>query len=67
LQVNIVTTVTGLMDSLAAINIQLTRNPRRLLVDTETTGLDPRQSMLLLVQIATFEEVFVYDSAGRTD
>lgn len=61
MQVNIVTTVTGLMDSLAAINIQLTRNPRRLLVDTETTGLDPRQSMLLLVQIATFEEVFVYD------
>ena len=61
MQVNIITTVTGLMDSLAAINIQLTRNPRRLLVDTETTGLDPRQSMLLLVQIATFEEVFVYD------
>lgn len=43
------------------IYTQLERNPKRLFVDTETTGLDPRQSQLLLVQIATFEQVFVFD------
>ena len=32
-----------------------------LYVDTETTGLDPRTSKLLLVQIATKSEEYVYD------
>jgi DNA polymerase I-like protein with 3'-5' exonuclease and polymerase domains len=61
MQINLVTTEAALNESLTAIAEQLERNPRRLLVDTETTGLDPYQSKLLLVQIATFESVFVYD------
>jgi hypothetical protein len=61
MQINLVTTEAALNESLTAIAEQLQRNPRRLLVDTETTGLDPYQSKLLLVQIATFESVFVYD------
>jgi DNA polymerase I-like protein with 3'-5' exonuclease and polymerase domains len=61
MQISLVTTEAALNESLTAIAEQLQRNPRRLLVDTETTGLDPYQSKLLLVQIATFESVFVYD------
>jgi len=61
MKVNVVKSLQDLEQSLIVIEEQLNRNPRRLLVDTETTGLDPRMSMLLLVQIATFEEVFVYD------
>lgn len=56
-----VRTIEELEQSFEAITEQLSRLPRRLFVDTETTGLDPRQSKLLLVQIATFEQVFVYD------
>jgi DNA polymerase I-like protein with 3'-5' exonuclease and polymerase domains len=59
--IKLISVQSELDDSLIAVNEQLERNPRRLLVDTETTGLDPYQSKLLLVQIATFESVFVYD------
>jgi DNA polymerase I len=61
MQISLITQREQLDRSLGQIRDQLNRNPRRLLVDTETTGLDPYQSKLLLVQIATFESVFVYD------
>lgn len=61
MQTNLIVTEDALDQSLVTITQQLERNPRRLFVDTETTGLDPYQSKLLLVQIMTFESVFVYD------
>lgn len=59
--IKLITSQAELIESLAAIDDQLRRTQKRLFVDTETTGLDPYQSKLLLVQIATFESVFVYD------
>lgn len=61
MHIEVIANESALLSSLEEISLHLSRHPRRLFVDTETTGLDPRQSKLLLVQIATFESVFVYD------